>query len=335
MSTGGQRGPNRRERRRARKLAAERQRAWEEIRLQQEVDGPRTPPTASGARPPMFTPQPITPQVQSPQYHEPQYLEARAGSSNAVHDGAAEDSSGTTSHTAVAAALSVLHPAAIALASVFAVIAGSPLVDGSWHVIWFTGAVASLLGLLVTYPRTWRSGPRRARSAGMGVAVLLAVAAVAGGLAQNVVEGRAQLRGSSIDRAVDEHRELVRAAEILGENQRLLTLPPEQAIPLGAVYAEARMQAIAIGERWNPATRGAPPVAELGDTYVLINLAAAQQAAALQVFVANLENPEPALEAELVERGSAVAVLLAEDVPRSLEQVDRAIRKNVTGEATP
>lgn len=309
--------------RKARKLAAARQQAWDEIRARQEIDRGAAQPGDAGL--------PI------PGVRRPPLITGTAGD-GAIPEAHVRGTEPTTqfetenrgARRGVPTAFSVLHPLAVAFALVLLLVAGTPLVDGAWSLPWLAGSSIGALVLLVLYPRATRGAGTGAQIAGLGLGLLLLVAGIAGIIGQNVVEGRVQLRGSNIDLAVEEHRELVLALEVLTENQGLLTLPPEQAIPLGAVYAKARQQAIAIGERWNPATKPTPPLPELGEAYKLVNIAAAQQAAALDGFVANLENPEPAVEAEYVERGLAVDALLQREIPRLLDTVDRAVRDAVT-----
>jgi hypothetical protein len=334
--------------RKARKLAEQRQRAWDEIRSQQEIDrGNGAPHSQTGhtgttgqGRPPLIhapvghTPLVHTPVPTATGVAYPDQLGAhQAGAQPApMH---AADPAPVHRRSVAPALLAVLEPVTLSFALVLLLVAGSPLVTGSWNIAWLAGSSGAAIALLLLYPGAIRGAGRGARTAGLVLAGLVTVSAVAGIVGQNVVEGRAQVRGSATDRAVEEQRELAAAVDVLSENQGLLNLPPQQAIPLGAVYAEARQQAILIGERWNPATNGTPPLPELAEAYALVNLAAAQQAAAIDGFVANLENPEPALEAEYVERGIAVDAILTRDLPPVLEAVERAIRNSVTGEDKP
>lgn len=323
MNTGKQAGRSRREMRKSRKLAIARQQAWDEIREQQEVDRATAQhgasvPVAGAHRPPLIASTPAAGVHSAGVEHPPQHV--------------AGGTPGTPARKGLGTVLSALHPVMGAFAFVLVLVAGTPLVDGTWSLPWFLGAGIAALVLLALYPRATRGTGTGSQVTGLVLGLIVLVAGIAGIVGQNVVEGRAQLRGSEIDVAVEEHRELVRTLEVLRENQGLLSLPPEQAIPLGAVYAEARQQAIAIGERWNPATKATPPLPELADAYELVNIAAAQQAAALDGFVANLANPEPAVEAAYVERGLVVDALLRNDIPRTLERVERAIRDSVTRE---
>ena len=324
--------------RKARKLAEQRQRAWDEIRSQQEIDrGDGAPHSRTGhtgttgqGRPPLIhAPVPLATGIVYPD----QLGAHQAGAQPATMHAA--DPAPAHRRSVVPALLAVLEPVTLSFTLVLLLVAGSPLVTGSWNIAWLAGSSVATIALLLLYPGASRGAGRGARTAGLVLAGLVTVSAVAGIVGQNVVEGRAQVRGSAIDRAVEEQRELAAAVDVLSENQGLLNLPPEQAIPLGAVYAEARQQAILIGERWNPATNGTPPLPELAEAYALVNLAAAQQAAAIDGFVANLENPEPALEAEYVERGIAVDAILTRDLPPVLEAVERGIRNSVTGEDKP
>lgn len=343
MNTGNRSGKSRRGLRKARKLAEQRQRAWNEIRSQQEIDrGNGAPHSQTGrtgttrrGRPPLIhAPVDNAPESIATGVAYPDQLDARqAGAQTApVH---AADTATAHRRSVVPSLLAVLEPVILSCALVLLLVAGSPLVTGSWNSAWLAGSSVTTIALLLLYPRASRGAGRGARTAGLVLAGLVTVSAVAGIVRQNVVEGRAQVRGSVTDRAVEEHRELTAAVDVLSENQGLLNLPPEQAIPLGAVYARARQQAILIGERWNPATNGTPPLPELAEAYALVNLAAAQQAAALDGFIANLENPEPALEAAYVERGIAVNAILTRDLPPVLVAIERAIRSSVTGKDTP
>lgn len=319
MSTGNPPGRSRRELRKAKKLALARQQAWEEIRARQEVD--RAPgnhgaqrPHAGSHRPPLVGPTvPGAPPVE--------LLDTHA----AVSQVAARRRGTRT-------AIALLGPCVSAFVLVLLLVAGTPLVDDTWSLPWLAGTAVAGIATILLQRGAAREVGRAPRATGLVVGGIVLLAGIAGIIGQNVVEGRAQLRGSDVDRAVEEHRELERTLVILTENQGLLTLPPEQAIPLGSVYAAARQQAIAIGERWNPATRPVPPLPELATVYELVNIAAAQQAAAFDGFVANLENPEPAVEAGYVERALAVDALLRDDIPAALEAVDRAIRRSVTSE---
>lgn len=340
-------GSRRRDVRRARKLARERQRAWDAIRAQQELDSPpvagvqHTGPSRYGAVAPEAVVTPpdtglhaaadtypqVTPGAAAPATRRPALFDTGGDGRTTAADSNGRGTRRGPGDQAVA----VLHPCAAALLVVVAVVGGTPVVTGEWDPRWLAGAGILALLLLFLYPRTWRQRRGIARLVGSGLGLLLVLGAGVGVVRQNVVEGRAQLRGSALDLAVDEHEELTRAVRVLAENQRLLSLPPEQAIPLGEVYAAARGQAIAIGERWNPATAPTPPVAELGEVYTLVNLAAAQQTAALDVFVANLENPEPALADEIVERGNVVASLVTTEIPAALKAADTAIREAAKG----
>jgi len=312
--------------RKAKKLASARQQAWDEIRAQQEIDRvgthPRTATPLPGARrPPLITAQNgIDAHGDAPRLPAD---EVTGKQSESARDSAARTRSGL--YTIV----SLVHPAVVAFTFVLLLVAGTPLVDGTWSLPWFAGSTVGTLVLLALHPRATRGAGTGPQVTGLALGVVVLLAGVAGIVGQNVVEGRAQLRGSDVDRAVEEYHELRHTLEILTENQGLLTLPPEQAIPLGAVYAEAKQQAIAIGQLWNPATKPVPPLPPLADAYELVNIAAAQQAAALEGFVANLENPEPAREAAYIERGIAVDALLQNGIPRALDAVDAAIRAAV------
>lgn len=312
--------------RKARKLAAARQQAWDEIRASQELDresvqhGTARATVPGTRRPPLITG--TVGDGATPDAH----VRAVVGTEPSTQF----ETENRGARRGVPTTFSVLHPIAGAFALVLLLVAGTPLVDGTWSLPWLIGSIVGALVLLVLYPRATRGAGTGAQITGLGLGLLVVIAGIAGIAVQNVVDGRAQLRGSEIDRAVEEHRELVLTLEVLTENQGLLTLPPEQAIPLGSVYAEARQQAITIGERWNPATKPTPPLPELAPAYELVNMAAAQQAAALDGFVANLENPEPAVEAEYIERGLAIDALLQREIPRALDTVDRAVRDAVT-----
>jgi hypothetical protein len=306
--------------RKTKKLARARQQAWDEIRKEQVVDHGALYPAASNM--------PVA------GAHRPPLI---AGSGNSLAPTLRTDATEgfTTEHfdthverrrSGARTMLAVFHPVAGAFALVLLLVAGSPLVAGTWSTPWIAGASIAVMTLVLLYPRASRGAGANAQVMGLGLGLVVLVAGIAGIIGQNVVEGRAQLRGSDVDRGVEEHRELVTTLAVLSENQRLLTLPPEQAIPLGSVYANARQQAITIGERWNPATKPNPPLPELAKAYELVNIAAAQQAAALDGFVANLENPEPALEAEYIERGLAVDALLRNEIPVALEAIEEAVR---------
>ena len=334
MSTGKSRGPGRRQLRKARKLARERQQAWDEIRANQELDrrSHPTPPTRQrpaltpdGPHHPVTTGSPVVAPDATPAMTPVMAPVMRDLPGRATNRPVAERGG------RLANLLGVVHPVVLAVVVLLTAVAGTPLITGTWRAPWAAAGVVTGVVLLGAYPRTWRRARSRERATGAGLALLLVAAAIVGAIDQNVVDGRAQLRGSDIDRAVEQHRGLVAAAKIMRESQGLLTLPPEQAIPLGGVYAEARLQAIAIGERWNPATMDRAPLPELVDAYVLVNRAAAQQAAALGAFTANLENPDAALAAEYVQRGLAVDDLLAREVPAALERVESAIRNAVAG----
>jgi hypothetical protein len=343
VNTGNQSGKSRRELRKARKLAEQRQRAWDAIRASQEIDhahGNTVQRTGHVA-----TPGPVRPPLLStPTGSAPVATAAEVAHQNPsdLHQADTQptkfldrDTGATARGSLLAALLAVLEPVTLAFTLVLLLVAGTPLVTGSWNIAWLAGSGIATVAFLLLYPRASRGAGRATRSVGLILAALVGVAGLVGIVGQNVVEGRAQIRGSATDRAVEEHRELTAAAEVLSENQGLLSLPPEQAIPLGTVYAEARRQAILIGERWNPATNGTPPVPELAEAYALLNLAAAQQTAAIDGFVANLENPEPALETEYVERGIAVREILENDLPPVLAKIERVIRNSVTDEGKP
>lgn len=309
--------------RKTKKLARVRQQAWDEIRNEQVVD--------SGARYPAASDTPVAGAHRPP-------LSAASGNSLAptLRTDAGEsfneehfDTHVERRRSGTRVLLAVLHPVAFAFAFVLLLVAGSPLIAGAWSIPWIAGASITVVSLLLLYPRASRGAGSKIQVMGLGLGLVVLVAGIAGIVGQNVVEGRAQLRGSNVDRGVEEHRELVTTLAVLSENQRLLTLPPEQAIPLGSIYAKARQQAITIGERWNPATKPNPPLPELAKAYELVNIAAAQQAAALDGFVANLENPEPALEAEYIQRGLAVDALLRNEIPVALDAVNKAVLRAV------
>jgi len=226
------------------------------------------------------------------------------------------------------AVVGVLQPLLGATLLTVAVVGGTPLVSGTWNPAWGAASLVLSSALLVTYPRTWKKTTRGIRAVGIGVALLVAAGAATGMVAQNVVEGRAQLRGSVVDVAVEERDDLERSLSVLVENHGLLTLPSEQAIPLRdrLVYQRAIEQSRAIADRWNPATAGDPVLPVLGDAYVLLNRAATGQTEALTGFVENLGDPEPAKARAVVERTNAVAAMLTTDIPATLSTLDRSIR---------
>lgn len=307
----------RRELRRTRKLAEERQRAWDEIRAMQEPDRARAAaPTAHVA--------PMGGGVQS----RPALFPAQTTSQTTVRMVAAQAArpdGGSRSY--LRAVIGVLQPLLGATFLAVAVVGGTPLVSGTWNLVWGAAFLISAVVLLATCPRTWRKTTRGIRVAGIGAALLVAVGAATGMVAQNVVEGRAQLRGSAVDIAVEERDELERSLRVLVENHGLLALPPEQAIPLRdrLVYQRAIEQSRAIADRWNPATAGDPVLPILGDAYVLLNRAATGQTEALTGFVENLGNPEPAKARVVVERANVVAATLTTDIPATLSALEQAI----------
>jgi len=321
------------ERRRIAHIAAKRRAAWEEIRAMQQADvpvNPTTPAPTHTAGPGSYAggPAPETRWTTGAPYEgfataTPQPLPAGQEARAAAPTGAVADWF-----------LLLAHPMLAATALVLAVVGGTPLVDGRWQPVWLVGPLAVAAVLAGLYPRTWRNRNRgAARVTGVALSALLLVGAGVGALTQNVVEGRAQLRGSTLDRAVEMLREMERSRDVLADNQRLLGLPAEQAIPLVATYRAAAGQAIAIGQRWNPATAGVPPLEVFGEALVLLNLAGTQQAAALEAFLANLENPEPAIEAEALARAAEVGRILEELLPGVLTEVRTAIEAGAGGGA--
>lgn len=313
----------RRELRRARKLAAERQRAWDEIRAAQQPDRTRAGDHRAAA--PVTHVAPVDGVARPRPALFPAQTTAQATTRTAGEQADRPDGGSRSRLRAVAG---VLQPLLGAIFLTVAVVGGTPLVSGTWNLAWGATSLTIAAVLLATCPRTWRQTARGIRVAGSGAALLVAVGAATGMVAQNVVEGRAQLRGSVVDVAVEERDELERSLSVLVENHGLLALPPEQAIPLRdrLVYQRAIEQSRAIADRWNPATAGDPVLPVLGDAYVLLNRAATGQTEALTGFVENLGNPEPAKARAVVERANAVAATLTTDVPATLSALEQAIR---------
>jgi hypothetical protein len=323
MNNGARNGwVRRRELRRTRRLAEQRQRAWDEIRAQQV--SPRreeVPENASAGA------------TYSPLGHAFEAVDRNTAQATGVRPALfpagpppAQNGARATTLRSIAG---ILQPAVGVTLLTIAVVGGTPLVSGVWNLPWGIATGVAAIGLLATWPRTWRKAPTFVKLSSVLVTVVVTVSSVTGTLVQNVVEGRAQLRGSTIDMAVEEHHELERSLRILTENQGLLVLPPEQAIPLLERYLLAIRQAEDLAARWNPATAGEPPLPVIGEAYALLNRAAAEQKDALKLFVENLENPEPAKASELVERANVVAGLLGTTIPAALDDIENETRRRV------
>lgn len=227
-----------------------------------------------------------------------------------------------------------LYPVMFVLGVVLLLPVGSPLISGQWSLLWVVVGTLLLVLVGVRYPSSWRDAQnRKYRSAGAILAGVLLAATLVGLSTQRVVEGQAQLRGSALDRAVDQLSQARRSLAVLVDNQGLMNLPPEQALPLSATFQAAVDQNVRIGNLWNPATAGAPPITELAEVTRLINLAALTQAGALEAQYANLAAPEPGLAAQALERAALSATIIETQLPAALDAVERAIEKAAGGES--
>ena len=227
-----------------------------------------------------------------------------------------------------------LYPVMFVLGIVLLFPVGSPLVSGQWSLPWVVFGVLLLTVVGVRYPSSWHAAQNRNyRNASAILAVVLLAATLVGLATQRVIEGQAQLRGSALDRAVGELSQARRSLAVLADNQGLMNLPPEQALPLSATFQAAVDQNVRVGKLWNPATAGEPPINELAEVTRLLNLAALTQAGALEAQYANLVAPEPGLAAQAIERAMLSAAIIETQLPAALDAAERAIKKAAGGDS--
>lgn len=203
---------------------------------------------------------------------------------------------------------------------------GSPVVSGRWSPWWVALGSAVLVTAGVRYRATWSSvGRSTLRWGGVVLGLLLIAATAVGLLSQRVIDGRAQVRGSALDRAIVQLSEARAVTAILADNQGLMNLPAEQAVPLGATFQAAIDQDVRIGQLWNPATTDVAPVDELTEVVRLVNLAALTQAAALEAQYGNLVNPEPAIAAAALDNAARSGEIISMTLPAALAAAQQAI----------
>lgn len=228
----------------------------------------------------------------------------------------------------------LLWPVAVAISFVLAVPVGSPLVSGRWAPLWVgLGLVLGAFSAL-GYRAAWRRESARWNRSTIGGLTLLVVvvASVLTGLAtQRVYDGRAQLRGSYVDRSLGQLELAEQALSVLLDNQGLLNLPSEQALPLENIFAAAVEQDLYLSQLWNPATLGEASSSELLTVATLLNQAAGKQAEALGQRYNSLTNPEPNLVASAVATGQAAQQMLEIDVPQALDSFRRSIDRVAGG----
>jgi hypothetical protein len=220
----------------------------------------------------------------------------------------------------------LLYPIGAGIGVVLILPVGSPVISGRWSPGWLVMGCALLLVAVFRYRNAWRGDTRESlRWVGALMGALLVAATMVGLSTQHVVEGRAQVRGSSVDRAIVQLAQARTIMNVLADNQGLLNLPAEQAVPLGATFQAAINQDIRIGQVWNPATTDVAPLPELAEVVRLLNLASLIQVAALEAQYGNLANPEPALAAEASAKTAQSSVLITVTLPEALDAAQRAI----------
>lgn len=193
---------------------------------------------------------------------------------------------------------------------VWGVVASTPLVSGSWD---WTGLSLILISLLFIYlaALVYRSAGVFSKIASAVVSLLIIVFAAGGALTQVVVDGEAQLAGSTLDKAQRINELIVEDMFTLEDNQKLLELPLEQARGIIPLYEKAINDNLVIAATWNPAIASDLPAPGYLTVYQKVNAAADLQASALSLFLSNMEQYDNARQERIVLSRSEVTSLLS------------------------
>lgn len=284
------------ERRRREKEAARRLQAWESLRV--------------GQHHPQTAPAPLT---GSP-----------TGSTLTMQPGEER------SRDAMRTPLVLLLHALLGLIVTIGLTGATPLVTGSWNIPALLAAV-TVSGLLLWY--TAGKGTLRARRIGRLLVASILLFGGVGVITQNVLQGEALVDGSERDRALETLRDLENSVRVLTENQKLLYLPPEQAVGVPGAYQEALRQSLLIAERSNPVIAAASTPEILLLAMREVNATAVRQATAFEAFSTNLTTPEPAIAAKAETLRGEVEAMLRDDVTPRLAAVEEELYgRNEKGE---